>query len=118
MKKVFAGLVILLSAVLCLSGCEDNKIEDGLEKQVTENAPPAFIWHTAADGLVPVQNSLYLGTALAEKGISVEMHIYPYGHHGLSLCDETVSKPQDIYDAVKYCSEWVPHCIKWIKETM
>lgn len=89
-----------------------------LEKQVTENAPPAFIWHTAADGLVPVQNSLYLGTSLTEKGISVEMHIYPYGHHGLSLCDETVSKPQDIYDAVKYCSEWVPHCIKWIKETM
>jgi hypothetical protein len=36
MKKVFAGLVILLSAVLCLSGCEDNKIDDGLEKQVTE----------------------------------------------------------------------------------
>ena len=36
MKKVFASLVILLSAVLCLSGCEDNKIDDGLEKQVTE----------------------------------------------------------------------------------
>ena len=36
MKKVFAGLVILLSAVLCLSGCEDNKIDEGLEKQVTE----------------------------------------------------------------------------------
>ena len=28
--------MILLSAVLCLSGCEDNKIDDGLEKQVTE----------------------------------------------------------------------------------
>ena len=36
MKIVFASLVILLSAVLCLSGCEDNKIDDGLEKQVTE----------------------------------------------------------------------------------
>ena len=36
MKKVFAGLVILLSAVLCLSGCEDNKIDEGLEKQVAE----------------------------------------------------------------------------------
>ena len=36
MITVFAGLVILLSAVLCLSGCEDNMIDDGLEKQVTE----------------------------------------------------------------------------------
>ena len=36
MKKVFAGLVILLSAVLCLSGCEDNTIDEGLEQQVTE----------------------------------------------------------------------------------
>lgn len=89
-----------------------------LEKQVTENAPHAFIWHTSEDGLVPLENSLYIAEALHEKGIDVEMHIYPKGHHGLSLCDETVSKKEDISDAVKYCSDWVPHCIKWIKEIL
>lgn len=89
-----------------------------LEKQVTENAPQAFIWHTFEDGLVPVENSLLLAAALREKGIPMEMHIYPRGHHGMSLCDETVNKPQDIYDAVEYCAEWVKHCIRWIKEIM
>lgn len=89
-----------------------------LEKQVTENAPHAFIWHTSEDGLVPAENSLYLAAALHEKGIDVEMHIYPRGHHGLSLCDETVSKPADIYDGVRYCSEWIHHCIRWIKEIL
>ena len=89
-----------------------------LEKQVTENAPHAFIWHTSEDGLVPLENSLYIATALHEKGIDVEMHIYPKGHHGLSLCDETVNKPEDITDVVKYCDDWVPHCVKWIKEIL
>ena len=89
-----------------------------LERQVTENAPHAFIWHTSEDGLVPLENSLYIAEALHEKGIDVEMHIYPKGHHGLSLCDETVSKREDISPAVAYCSDWVPHCIRWIKEIL
>lgn len=89
-----------------------------LEKQVTENAPKAFIWHTAEDGLVPVENSLLLAAALQEKGISIEMHIYPTGYHGLSLCDDTVNKPEDVADCAKYCAGWVSHCIRWIKEIM
>lgn len=89
-----------------------------LENQVTENAPKAFIWHTSEDGLVPVENSLLIATALHKKGIDVEMHIYPRGGHGLSLCDETVTKRDGLDDAAKYCSDWVPHCIKWIKEIL
>ena len=46
------------------------------------------------------------------------MHIYPRGGHGLSLCDETVTKRDGLDDAAKYCSDWVPHCIKWIKEIL
>lgn len=89
-----------------------------LENQVTENAPKAFIWHTSEDGLVPVENSLLIASALHKKGIDVEMHIYPRGGHGLSLCDETVTKRDGLDDAAKYCSDWVPHCIKWIKEIL
>lgn len=105
----------------CLLG--DNPLVEllekmSLEKQVTENAPQAFIWHTFEDGLVPMESSLLLATALRKKGIPLEMHIYPKGHHGMSLCDETVNKAQDIYDAVKYCSNWVEHCIHWIKEIL
>lgn len=89
-----------------------------LENQVTNNAPKAFIWHAGQDGLVPPENSLFMATALQMKGISVELHLYARGGHGLSLCDETVSKPEYIDDPIKECSDWVPHCIKWIKEIL
>lgn len=99
----------------CLLGDEPDAeltAKMSLENQVTENAPKAFIWHTSEDGLVPVENYLLIATALHKKGIDVEMHIYPKGGHGLSLCDETVTKRDGLDDAAKYCSDWVPHCIK------
>lgn len=105
----------------CLLGDEPSAeltAKMSLENQVTENAPHAFIWHTSEDGLVPVENSLLIATALHKKGIDVEMHIYPKGGHGLSLCDETVSKIDSLDNVTKYCSDWVPHCIKWIKEIL
>ncbi len=105
----------------CLLGDDPNAelvAKMSLENQVTENAPKAFIWHTSEDGLVPVENSLLIATALHKKGIDVEMHIYPRGGHGLSLCDETVTKRDGLDAAAKYCSDWVPHCIKWIKEIL
>ena len=105
----------------CLLGDDPNAelvAKMSLENQVTENAPKAFIWHTSEDGLVPVENSLLIAAALHKKGIDVEMHIYPRGGHGLSLCDETVTKRDGLDDAAKYCSDWVPHCIKWIKEIL
>ena len=108
-------------SMICLLGDEPGEAlleKMSLEKQVTENAPHAFIWHTSEDGLVPVENSLLLAQALHEKNIDVEMHIYPKGHHGLSLCDETVTKKEDMSDAVRYCSDWVSHCVKWIKEIL
>lgn len=89
-----------------------------LEKQVTKDTPQAFLWHTAEDGLVPAENSLLLAMALREKGIPLEMHIYPKGHHGMSLCDETVDRPENVTDGARYCSEWFPRCVKWIKEIM
>ena len=58
------------------------------EENVTADTPPAFIWHTAEDGLVPVQNSLNLAKALADRGVSFELHVYPKGPHGIGLGSE------------------------------
>lgn len=55
------------------------------ELNITQDTPPAFIWHTAEDQAVPVQNSLQLAAALKEKNVLFEMHIYPQGRHGLGL---------------------------------
>ncbi len=50
-----------------------------------QQTPPAFIWHTAADEGVNVINSYRMATRLRELSIPCEMHIFPYGPHGLGL---------------------------------
>ena len=59
-----------------------------LHASVRDNNPPAFIWATANDSVVPAINSLRYANAYAEKGIKYELHIYPNGPHGISLADE------------------------------
>lgn len=105
----------------CLLGeePEEELLEKmSLERQVTEQAPKTFLWHTAEDGSVPVENSLLLAAALQGKGIPIEMHIYPKGHHGMSLCDETVDRPENITEAARYCSGWFNLCIRWVRECL
>jgi len=56
-----------------------------LEKRVTNDTPPAFLWHTAADSGINVKNSLVYAEALRDHNVPFEMHIYPHGPHGLGL---------------------------------
>ncbi len=55
------------------------------ELHVTKNAPPAFIFHTANDGAVPVQNPLRLAVAYANAGVPCELHVFKDGPHGVGL---------------------------------
>ncbi len=50
-----------------------------------EKTPPAFIWHTAADEMVNVLGTYGYAKRLKELGVPVEMHIFPFGRHGLAL---------------------------------
>lgn len=84
------------------------------EKQINEDTPPAFIWHTFEDQTVPVENSLLMVSALVEKGISTELHIFPEGPHGLSLCNEIVCKNYSgVYSEVQV---WIDMAIRWLKK--
>ena len=58
-----------------------------LENLVDGRTPRAFLWHTAEDGSVPVQNSLLMSSALAAAGVEFSLHIFPYGRHGIGLAD-------------------------------
>ena len=68
-----------------------------LEKNVTSSTPPTFIWHTADDDCVPVQNTLLFTAALAKHGVPFESHIFRSGCHGLSLANrESAGTPVQI----------------------
>lgn len=84
-----------------------------LEKQVTEDVPPVFLWHTADDGSVPVENTLLFAAALAEKKIPFACHIFESGVHGLSLCDDCTAGYEGHINPD--CARWFPMAVDWIK---
>ena len=76
------------------------------------DTPPAFIWATATDGAVPADNAIRYALALAEKGITYELHIYPNGSHGLSTGADEINEEPARNDRV---TAWVGECIKFFK---
>ena len=93
---------------------EELKDEVSLEKQVNEDVPRTFLWHTAPDDCVPVENSLLFFQALLEKHIPAELHIFPEGGHGLSLAKEDTMTNEG-YGVQEACQNWILLAQKWME---
>lgn len=84
------------------------------DRLVCDTTPPAFLWHTSEDNCVPVQNSLRYATALADHHVPFELHIFPYGYHGMSLCTrETLDG--EITPGMQHAQRWVEESCRWLK---
>lgn len=93
---------------------EEKKAELSLENQVTSDTPPTFLWHTATDDTVPVENSLYFFQSCLQQGVSAELHIYPVGGHGLSLANEETCRANGI-GVQKECQSWINLAQTWLE---
>lgn len=82
----------------------------GLDKHVDEQTPPTFLWHTAEDALVPVENSLKMAMALSKHKIPYELHVFPEGAHGMSTCNKMVGTVNS------YNARWTEWSIKWLNK--
>lgn len=96
---------------------EEKKEELSLENQVTPDTPPTFLWHTATDETVPVENSLYFFQSCLQQGVSAELHIYPVGEHGLSLANEETCRANGI-GVQKECQSWISLAQTWLEEIL
>jgi len=77
--------------------------DTSIELLVTPATPPMFIWHTAADAPVPVNEHSYpLAAALAAAGVRHELHVFSDGEHGLGLAEGT---PAEAWQAL--CEIWL-----------
>ncbi|OIJ14667.1 alpha/beta hydrolase [Anaerobacillus alkalilacustris] len=85
---------------------EEERMLLSVEKQVTENTPPTFLWHTADDASVPVENSLALSKSLSRHNVPFELHIFQNGRHGLGLATK-----ENLHVA-----QWTDLCNKWLKK--
>lgn len=96
-----------------LLGTLDNQImldEVSLEHHVHHSMGEVFIMHTVDDQSVPVENAIVLAQQLIQKGVPVELHIYPKGRHGASLGTEEVAfedmDPKAFAEEFKDISHW------------
>ena len=96
---------------------EEKKEELSLENQVTPDTPPTFLWHTATDETVPVENSLYFFQSCLQQGVSAELHIYPVGGHGLSLANEETCRANGS-GVQKECQSWIGLAQTWLEEIL
>ena len=85
-----------------------------LENQISENTPPAYIWHTANDEMVPVRNSIAFANSLAIHKIPFELHVFPNGPHGIATASyaSNFTVNADFY----YCYPWMDESIKFLKQ--
>lgn len=58
------------------------------EKHVTPQTPPTFLFHTADDPVVPVENSLRFAAALRAAHVPYELHVFEHGPHGMGLASD------------------------------
>lgn len=73
------------------------------ELQVSPETPPAFLWHTADDEAVPVENSLRFASALAANGVAYDLHVFAHGSHGVGLAQDH-----------QYAAPWTDLCARWL----
>jgi Esterase/lipase len=94
---------------------QDELLEQvSLEKQVSADVPPTFVWHTYEDQSVPVENSLLLVSALRRAGIPTEFHMYPRGGHGLALAT-SLTQTSDGNCIRPECASWISLAHTWLE---
>lgn len=73
------------------------------DQRVTAETPPTFIWTTADDTVVPVENSLLFAAALSRNKIPFELHVFEEGRHGLGLAND-----------LAHARQWLTLAEKWL----
>lgn len=75
-----------------------------LERQVSAETPPSFLWHTADDPVVHVLNVLRFAEALRRYNVEFALHVFPRGGHGVGLA----RNHPDV-------SAWTGMCARWLE---
>ena len=58
------------------------------ERRVTTQTPPTFLFHTADDAVVLVENSLQFAAALRGAKVPYQLHVFETGRHGVGLAPD------------------------------
>lgn len=88
-----------------------------LEKEVDELTPPAFLFSSFEDELVPIENTISFMQALNAKNIPFESHIFQKGTHGVSLGKPLSSSGLKSF-VDKDFAQWFEFSISWLHKIL
>lgn len=90
-----------------------------VEKHITSNYPPTFIWATSTDMIVPPINTYMLIDEFKKYGVKYESVIYPFGEHGLSICrNSTTMNYNSLNENEELASSWVSKAVKFFLDLL
>ena len=74
------------------AGCQDPSADEWRSLSPAELAgpetPPAFLWTTREDTMVPPEQSLFYAQALWTQGVPAALHLFSRGDHGEGLAEQ------------------------------
>ena len=107
---------------------ETREIITGKEKQldmklniptnVTKDYPPAFIWATQDDEMVPVINTLEMEKALKDNDVKHQCIVYESGRHGLSTANREVYIKEELTKNMLEVRDWASKASDFIFEIL
>lgn len=90
-----------------------NKNAPSASSLVNADTCPCFVFASANDGLVKINNTIEFIDALAKHNVPFESHIYAFANHGFSTCASSVQNRSWICTRTP---DWVRDSIEWLKD--
>jgi acetyl esterase/lipase len=81
---------------------------------IDRDTPPAFLWCTAPDDIVPASNSIDFTSSMLVHGRPVELHVFGSGGHGLSLAKTITGSLDNLHPA----RHWFELAMEWLNEIL
>lgn len=82
-----------------------------VERFVTADTRPMFLWQPVGDETVPSENAMLLAQALQAHSVPFELHLYAQGWHGIGLADGEVGS------ALAHVASWFPLSVQFLLKT-
>ncbi len=97
---------------------EDMALMDrlSLDKLVRRDMMPVSLWHTRTDDSVPVDGTVRLSVALAEKDVPFSLHVFASGRHGLATADDLVYRRDNLPPVSDGVLDWPELAVRFLWE--